>query len=231
MPIDDAKRLARLGERAASLVQDGMTIGLGTGGTAAAMIDALGERVRDGLKVTAVPTSHATLKQATALGIAMMGLNDIDRMDLCIDGADEIDPGLSVVKGRGGALLFEKLVARRADRYVIISTDEKLVEHLGQRMPLPVEVVPEGWAHTAEEVEALGMSPVLRENGDGAPYRTDGGHYILDCVWPGEDTVDPGSLAHALKLITGVVDHGLFIDMADMALVIDAEGEITERTR
>lgn len=231
MALDDRARLARLGERAAALVQDDMVIGLGTGSTAAAMIDALGARVRDGLRVTAVPTSHATFDQATGLGIAMVDLNDIDRLDLCIDGADEIDPGLGVVKGRGGALLFEKLVARRADRYVIISTDEKLVDHLGERMPLPVEVVPEGWTHTAGEIATLGMTPVLRKGQDDTPFRTDGGHFILDCAWPGEDAVDPGSLAHALKLITGVVDHGLFIDMVDMALTIDAEGNITEHAR
>lgn len=231
MALDDRARLARLGERAAALVQDDMVIGLGTGSTAAAMIDALGARVRDGLRVTAVPTSHATFDQATGLGIAMVDLNDIDRLDLCIDGADEIDPGLGVVKGRGGALLFEKLVARRADRYVIISTGEKLVDHLGERMPLPVEVVPEGWTHTAGEIATLGMTPVLRKGQDDTPFRTDGGHFILDCAWPGEDAVDPGSLAHALKLITGVVDHGLFIDMVDMALTIDAEGNITEHAR
>jgi ribose 5-phosphate isomerase A len=231
MAIDDAERLARLGERAAALVQDDMVVGLGTGSTAAAMIDALGLRVRDGLHVTAVPTSHATLDQATALGIPMVDLNDIDRLDLCIDGADEIDPTLGVVKGRGGALLFEKLVARRADRYVIIATDEKLVGQLGERMPLPVEVVPEGWPHTAEEIAALGMSPVLRKASDDTPFRTDGGHVILDCGWPGEEAIDPGSLAQALKLITGVVDHGLFIDMVDLALTIDAEGEITEHAR
>ena len=231
MAIDVTERLALLGERAASLVQDDMIVGLGTGSTAAAMIDALGQRVRDGLKVTAVPTSHATLDQATDLGIPMVDLNDIDRLDLCIDGADEIDPALGVVKGRGGALLFEKLVARRADRYVIIATDEKLVDHLGERMPLPVEVVPEGWTHTAEEIAALGMSPTLRKGRDDKPFRTDGGHYILDCAWPGEDAIDPGSLAQALKILTGVVDHGLFIDMVDMALTIDAEGEITEHTR
>jgi ribose 5-phosphate isomerase A len=231
MAIDDAERLARLGERAAGLVHDDMVVGLGTGSTAAAMIDALGLRVRDGLRMSAVPTSHATLDQATALSIPMVDLNDIDRLDLCIDGADEIDPALGVVKGRGGALLFEKLVARRADRYVIISTSEKLVEHLGERMPLPVEVVPEGWRHTAEEIAALGMSPALRKGHDEAPFRTDGGHYILDCAWPGEDAVDPGSLAQALKMTTGVVDHGLFIDMVDMALTIDPDGEITEHTR
>lgn len=231
MPLETSERVALLGERAAAMVQDGMLVGLGTGSTAAAMIDALGARVRDGLEVRAVPTSHATYEQATALGIPMANLNDIDRLALCIDGADEIDPGLGVVKGRGGALLFEKLVARRADRYVIIATDEKLVDHLGERMPLPVEIVPEGWFHTSQEIAGLHLEPELRKGDDGEPFRTDGGHFIVDCAWPGEETIDPGSLAQALKLITGVVDHGLFIGMVDMAITVDAEGEITEHSR
>lgn len=228
MPLDNQQRLQRLGERAAELVENDMLVGLGTGSTAAAMIDALGRRVSDGLQFTGVATSHATFDQASRLGIPMVDLNDIDRLDLCIDGADEIDPALSVVKGRGGALLFEKLVARRADRYVIISTNEKLVDALGTRMPLPVEVIPEGWTHTAEEITALKMSPTLRRVSENQPYVTDGTHYILDCEWPDENGLDPGSIAQALKSITGVVDHGLFINMVDIALTIDEDGEITE---
>lgn len=227
MPLDDVQRLRALGEHAAQLVEDDMLVGLGTGSTAAAMVNAIGQRVRDGLRLTGVPTSSATFEQASSLGIPLVDLNDIDRLDLCIDGADEIDRSLSVVKGRGGALLFEKLVARRADRYVIIATSEKLVEHLGARMPLPVEVIPEGWPHTAEEIATLGLSPQLRVSEHGATFRTDGGHFILDCGWPGEGTVDPNSMAQALKFITGVVDHGLFIDMVDMALTIDPNGEIS----
>jgi ribose 5-phosphate isomerase A len=227
MASDEQARLASLGERAAALVENDMLVGLGTGSTAAAMIDALGRRVRDGLRVTAVPTSHATFEQAKELGIPLVELNDVDRLDLCIDGADEIDPALNVVKGRGGALLFEKLVARRADRYIIIATSEKLVEYLGTRMPLPVEVVPEGWPHTSEEIETLGVSPALRMKQDNIPFRTDGGHFIVDCAWPAVDSIDPGSLAQALKAITGVVDHGLFIGMAHTALTVDPEGEIS----
>jgi ribose 5-phosphate isomerase A len=230
MTLDTLTRVQRLGVKAARLVQDGMTVGLGTGSTAAAMIEALGQRVHEGLSIRAVPTSNETLDQATRLGIPLAKLNDIERLDLCIDGADEIDPDLTVVKGRGGALLFEKLVAQRSDRYVIIATDEKLVEHLGMRMPLPVEIVPEGWVHTAQEIALLGMAPTLR-GGDGGPFRTDGGHYIVDCEWPGDTTIDVASLAQALKLLTGVVDHGLFIDMVDMAMTIDAEGRIVEHTR
>lgn len=228
--MDNAKRLAILGQEAASRVRDGMLVGLGTGSTAAAMVDALGQRVKEGLSVTGVATSVATAEQAKALGIPLKELADIDRIDLCIDGADEIDPGLNLVKGRGGALLFEKLVARRADAYMIISTDEKLVEQLGSRMALPVEVVPIGWNHTAEAITELGLRPSLRRAEDDAPFVTDGGHFILDCDWPGQDAIDAGALAQALKLTTGVVDHGLFIDMATVALTIDARGEITEHT-
>lgn len=226
--MNNEERLARLGIEAAGRVEDGMLVGLGTGSTAEAMVNALGERVAAGLNITGVATSHVTADQATSLGIPLMLLEDIDRLDVCIDGADEIDPGLNLVKGRGGALLFEKLVARRADRYLIISTNEKLIDHLGSRMALPVEIVPVGWTHTAEGIVELNMRPVLRQKGDGSPYVTDGGHYIVDCAWPTDHQVDPGSLAEALKALTGVVDHGLFIGMADMALTIDEAGEITE---
>lgn len=226
--MDNAGRLHALGVEAASRVEDGWLVGLGTGSTAEAMVNALGERVREGLSITGVATSRQTAEQATSLGIPLRELSAIDRLDLCIDGADEIDPALNLVKGRGGALLFEKLVARRADRYLIIATAEKLVDRLGTRMPLPVEVVPVGWTHTAETITELLMRPELRSKEDGSPYITDGGHYIVDCVWPEQSQVDPGSLAQALKALTGVVDHGLFIEMADLALTIDEAGAITE---
>jgi ribose 5-phosphate isomerase A len=229
--MDNAERLVRLGTEAAGRVQDGMLVGLGTGTTAKAMIDALGDRVKDGLSCSAVATSKYTAELAASLGIPMSKLSDIDRLDLCIDGADEIDPALDLVKGRGGALLFEKLVARRADRYLIIATDEKLVQRLGTRMPLPVEVIPVGWTHTAESIMELHLRPALRTQDNGSPFITDGGHYILDCVWPENAEVDPGSLAEALKALTGVVDHGLFIGMANEALTIDQSGEVTEHGR
>lgn len=226
--LTTGERLERIGSASAALVEDGMLVGLGTGSTAVAMVAALGERVRDGLSITAVVTSNATRNQALELGIPLVELDDIDRLDLCIDGADEIDPDLNLTKGGGGALLFEKLVARRADRYVIISSDEKLVNHLGDRFRLPVEVVPVGWVHTSAMVADLGLSPELRMNGD-AVYVTDGGHYILDCTWQRE--IDPAQLATDLKALTGVVDHGLFIGMADVVMTIDPAGEITTRER
>ena len=229
MPLTTAERLERIGRQSAALVQESMLVGLGTGSTAAAMIDALGARVRDGLSIQAVATSNASRERARSLGIPIVELDDIDRLDICIDGADEIDPELNLTKGAGGALLFEKLVARRADNFVIISSNEKLVEHLGTRMALPVEVVPVGWKHTSRLIMDLGLSPTLRMAGDEV-YITDGGHYILDCGWP-ESLLDPANLAADLKAITGVVDHGLFIGMADIVLTIDPEGEITTLKR
>lgn len=225
--MDNAARLQALGVEAASRVDDAMLVGLGTGSTAEAMIHALGTRVAAGLSVTGVATSLRSAELARSYAIPLRELADIDRIDLCIDGADEIDPALNLVKGRGGALLFEKLVARRADRYLIIATDEKLVPKLGLRMPLPVEVVPVGWTHTAEAIGELGLAPALRKVGD-QPYVTDGGHYIVDCAWPDDHQFDPATLATAIKALTGVVDHGLFIAMADTALTVDPAGVITE---
>lgn len=229
MTLSSQDRLKLIGEHAANLVEDGMVVGLGTGSTAAAMVDALAARVRDGLRVIGVATSIATANQASAAGMGLKNLDDIDRLDLCIDGADEIDPELNVTKGAGGALLFEKLVARRSNRYVIISSDEKMVSKLGTRMPLPVEVVPVGWTHTAEAIRALGMVPNLRKK-DNAPYVTDGKHYILDCDWP-ESGLDAATLARDLKALTGVVEHGLFIGMADTVVTIAADGEIKTITK
>lgn len=227
--VDDAGRLRRIGERAAAEVEQGMAVGLGTGSTAEAMLRALGDRIASGLGVTGVATSVRTATLANELRIPLRDLDDIDTLDLCIDGADEIDPDLNLVKGRGGALLYEKLVARRAKRLVIIASAEKLVARLGMRLPVPVEVIPRGWSHTAGAVAALGPKPDLRLGPEGDPYVTDGGHYILDCAT--EPIADPVALATSLKLITGVVDHGLFIAMADLALTVDDTGAIDELRR
>lgn len=217
--------LERIGAQAAGEVKPGTVVGLGTGSTATAFVRALGERVAGGLRIVGVPTSVETETLARGLGIPLTTLNAVDSIDLCVDGADEIAPDLSIIKGRGGALLFEKLVARRADRYLIIASDEKLVDRLGTRLPLPVEIVPMGWKHTARELERLGLVPELRTRDDGEPYLTDGGHYIVDCITGGVQ--DPRALATRIKLITGVVEHGLFIDMADLAMTVDAEGRVT----
>lgn len=226
--MEATSKLARIGAQAAGEVKPGTVVGLGTGSTANAFVEALGQRVAEGLTITGIPTSIETANLATSLGIRLTTLEDVDRLDLCVDGADEIDPALNVVKGRGGALLYEKLVARRADRYIIISTDEKLVDQLGTRLPLPVEIVPFGWHHTARELERIGLKPALRPHPSGEPGRafvTDGGHYILDCDTGGIE--NPGELATQIKAITGVVDHGLFIDMVDLAMTVDGAGRIT----
>lgn len=226
MSLTTQELLTQIGTYAANLVEDGMVVGLGTGSTAAAMVDALGARAQEGLHVTGVATSIYTQQQAESYGIKVVDLADIDRLDLCIDGADEIDPQLNLVKGRGGALLFEKLVARQTNHYVIIAATDKLVDRLGVRMPLPVEIVPIGWNHTAKVISELGLQPVLRMDSD-EMYLTDGKHAIVDCTWP-DGGLDPVQLAHDLKAITGVVDHGLFIGMADIAATIDRDGTITE---
>jgi ribose 5-phosphate isomerase A len=227
--MDDTQRLRLIGERAADEVPDGTTIGLGTGSTADAMLTALGERVRQGLRMTGVATSARTIARAREVGIPLTSLDDVTSLSVCIDGADEIDPGLNLIKGRGGALLYEKLVAERAVRLVIIASAEKLVDRLGMRLPLPVEIVPFGWSHTARRVATLGLEPALRLTGDGQPFVTDGGHHILDCATHGIE--DPAALGASLKAITGVVDHGLFVGMASLALTIDADGTITEHVR
>ncbi len=224
--MDDATRMRLIGERAAALIPDGSTIGLGTGATADAMLDALGERVRNGLTVSGVATSSRTIARAESQGITLVSLDDAGELALCIDGADEIDPGLNLVKGRGGALLHEKLVARSANRLVIIGSAEKLVDRLGTRLPLPVEIVPFGSIHTGLEIAALGLTPVLRTAADGAPFVSDGGHWIYDCETGGID--DPAQLGHDLKQITGVVDHGLFVSLCDLAITVDADGVIAE---
>lgn len=225
--MDDATRLAILARRAADEVADGMILGLGSGSTAEAFVRELGARVRSGLKVRGVATSDRTARLAQELGIPLLPLDDVSAIDLGIDGADEIAPSLDVVKGRGGALLHEKLVALACARYLIVAAAEKLVTLLGTRMPLPVEVVPFGWHLTAARLPALGLDPTLRltnaQSDDPAPFVSDGGHYVLDCAT--DPITDPAALARDLKATPGVVDHGLFIGFADRVLVVDAAGE------
>jgi ribose 5-phosphate isomerase A len=223
--MDDATRLATLAERAAAEVQDGTTIGLGSGSTAEAVVWALGARVAAGLTVRGVPTSERTAALARQVGIPLLGLDEVARLDLGIDGADEIDPALNLVKGRGGALLHEKLVALACADWLIVAAAEKLVGQLGTRMPLPVEVVPLGWRSTSTRVASLGHTPTLRLGPDGGqPYVSDGGHYILDCQTG--PIADPPLLAAALEALTGVVDHGLFVGLATRAMVVEADGMV-----
>ncbi len=228
MTLPDAERMLRLARRAADEIQPGMLAGLGSGTTAEALVAELGRRVAVGLRFTGVATSIRTRTLAESLGIPIMPLDEVETLDVCIDGADEIAPDLNVVKGRGGALLYEKLVAVRARRYVIIAAAEKLVAQLGTRMPLPVEVIPYGWARSAQALEPLGLKPTLRAAA-GQPFVTDGGHYIVDCATG--PIAEPAQLAQDIKALTGIVDHGLFIGLADAAMTIDDAGELAVQER
>jgi ribose 5-phosphate isomerase A len=243
--VELAERLARLAAVAADSVAPGMTVGLGTGSTADAVIRELGKRVADGLVFTGVATSVRTETLARELGIPLTTLDDVARLDLGFDGADEIDPNLDAIKGRGGALLYEKLVALSCERYVLVATTEKRVARLGERTPLPVEVVPFGWKQTAGRLAALEIGPALRRNatphpptpspvepgeGEWSPFRTDNGGYILDCETGPMD--DPDRLAAAIKGVPGVVEHGLFLGIVSAMLLVDSDGAVhdTERT-
>jgi ribose 5-phosphate isomerase A len=222
---DNLKQAAA--ERAAALVTDGMRVGLGTGSTAAHLVRCLGERVRAGLAIVAVPTSEATRRQAEQEGIPLTTLDDSPELDLTIDGADEIDDELRLIKGGGGALLREKIVASASRRMVVIADGSKRVKRLG-RFPLPVEVVPFGLGATRHAVEqAIERSGCrgdtrLRTASNGGPFRTDGGHYILDSHLGEID--DPAALASALAGIPGVVEHGLFLGLATGAILATEAG-------
>jgi len=218
---DGWKRAAA--EAAAQLVEDDMVVGLGTGSTAAFLVSIIGARVRTGLNIVAVPTSEATHVQAVAEGITVVGFAEHQRIDLTIDGADEIARGtLDLIKGGGGALLREKIVASASDRMVVISDSSKLVTHLGGGFPLPVEIVPFAWEVTIGRLRDRSREVRLRRRPDGAPYVTDGGHYSVDCDL--EPTSDPGALERDINSIVGVVEAGLFVGIAKEAYVADAAG-------
>ncbi|MGQ9583467.1 MAG: ribose-5-phosphate isomerase RpiA [Thermoplasmatota archaeon] len=219
--LEELKALA--GRRGAELVGDGMVVGLGTGSTARHAILRIGERVREGLRVLGIPTSVDSERLAKGCGIPLTTLEEHPEVDLTIDGADEVDPRLDLIKGLGGALLREKLVAHASRREVIVVDSSKLVERLGERAPLPVEVVRYGHTAVARRLAALGCSPALRVSRRGAgPYITDNGNYIYDCRFPG--IPDPRGLEMEIDAIPGVVECGLFIGLAHMALVASGEG-------
>jgi ribose 5-phosphate isomerase A len=229
--VDLAERLQRLAMAAADLVAPGMRVGLGTGSTADAVTRELGRRVGAGLVLTAVPTSDRTEALARGLGIPLTTLDKTGQLDLGIDGADEIDPALDAIKGRGGALLREKLVALACDDYVLVATTEKSVGQLGARTPLPIEVVAFGWSQTAKRLASIGIAPEPRTVDD-EPARlwvTDNGGIILDCATG--TIADPSQLAAAVKAVSGVVEHGLFLGIARAALQVDLEGQVVRRDR
>jgi ribose 5-phosphate isomerase A len=219
--------------RALEDVRDGMLLGLGTGSTAKHFVDLLGEKVRAGLTVTGVPTSEATRQQAEACGIKLTTLDDVARLDLTVDGADEIDPQLVLIKGGGGALLREKIVASSSARMIVIADDSKWVETLG-RFPLPIEIIPFGVAATTHAIADAFKTcdvdgPLTQRKGkDGLAFVTDGGHFILDAKLG--RIGDPARLAAALVAIPGVVEHGLFLGLARKAILAGAQGiRIVER--
>ncbi len=225
----EANRLKQAAADAAlELIADGMAVGLGSGSTAELLLAPLAARVRAGLRVVGVPTSERTATLARDLGIPLASLVEQPRLDITIDGADEILlPSLTLVKGRGGALLREKLVAASTDREVIIADEGKLVAALGTHLPLPVEVIPFGWQYVAGLLRAMGCEPVLRpatpgQQATAQPYITDGGNYVLDCRFSA--IPDPLQLAQQIKLLTGVVEHGLFVGVAALAIVAGPMG-------
>jgi ribose 5-phosphate isomerase A len=223
---DAANRDARKREAAmaaVAMVEDGMVVGLGTGSTAAFAIDGLIARVRDGLRIVGIPTSERSALQAREGGIALTDFAQHPKVDLTIDGADEIArSSLDLIKGLGGALLREKIVAAASQRLVIIADEPKLVAGLGGTVPVPVEIVPFGWETTSVRLAGLGGKPVLRRAADGAVFRTDGGNVIMDCHFG--PIADPALLEQDLSRIVGVVETGLFIGMATTVLVATEAG-------
>jgi ribose 5-phosphate isomerase A len=229
--MDELKRQAA--SRALEFVTSGMRLGLGTGSTAKHFVELLGARVQNGLDVVGVPTSDATRADALRCGIRLTTLDEVDRLDLTVDGADEVDPHLNLIKGGGGALLREKIVAAASDRMIVIADDSKWVEALG-RFPLPIEVIPFGLGATQRAIGKAfadcGISGqiALRKGRDGHVFVTDGGHWIVDAHLG--RIVDAPRLAQSLASIPGVVEHGLFIGLASMAMLAGPQGiRIVER--
>lgn len=211
------------GIHAATLVKEGMIVGLGTGSTAAPFIKALAERVKSGLAITGVPTSVYSKKLAEELGIRLAVLNDVGSIDLTIDGADEVDPQLQLIKGGGGALLQEKMVAAVSKQLIIVADQTKLVPQLG-KFPLPVEVIPYGWKHVQRTIERTYNITVALRMKDTKAFVTDQGHYILDCLF--QQINDAPKLNEALHNIPGVVETGLFLHMAHSVLVGHPDGRV-----
>ncbi len=223
--IDDQKRAAA--EAALEYVKPGMRLGLGTGSTAEHFVRVLAPRVKAGMKLTTVATSERTAALARELGIVVGDLDTVRHLDLTVDGADEVGPGLTLIKGGGGALLREKIVASASDRMIVIADEAKVVDTLGL-FPLPVEIVPFAHAVTMERIADAAAKCGCSQNlmrmrgGEGHPFKTDSGNYIADCA--AESIPDPERLARMLEAIPGVVDHGLFLSLASAALIGTAGG-------
>ena len=214
---DQWKRAAA--EAAAKLVENGMVVGLGTGSTAAFVVAALARRIaEEGLRFTGIPTSERTAEQARSLAIPLTTLAEHPELDLTIDGADEVERGtLDLIKGHGGALLREKIVAAASKRMVVVADETKLVKRLGSLVSVPVEVAPFGWQSTERKLAKLGANPKLRAGGDAKPFVTDGGHYILDCAFG--PMAAPREIAQHLDHVVGVMEHGLFLGFASQVFI------------
>jgi ribose 5-phosphate isomerase A len=225
LSTEDQKQIAA--KAAADLVEDGQIVGLGSGTTAAYLLEALGERVRQGLRLIGVPTSEQTGRLAASLGLTVAGLDQYPSLDIDIDGADEIDPQLNLVKGHGGAHLREKIVAVASRRMIVIADESKLVSRLGDHMPVPVEVVPFGRVVTQSALSQLGAQAMLR--GGEHPFLTDNGNVIYDCHFPNGAT--PQDLAGRIKQIPGVVEHGYFLSIASIVLIGHADGSVERLDR
>jgi ribose 5-phosphate isomerase A len=219
---DEGKRAA--GHAAAELVENGMRLGLGTGSTVAHFLEAVAAR---GLDVVGVPTSEATATQCRELGIGLLDPTEVERLDLAVDGADELDRELNLTKGGGGALLREKVVASLAHRFVVIATPDKVVDRLADSFALPVEVVPFALGPVRRRLEELGFGVDERTTAEGGTYRTDNGNAILDCRMAG-GLEDPAVTDVTVALLPGVCETGLFIDLADLALLGAADGSVEQ---
>jgi ribose 5-phosphate isomerase A len=219
MTQDEEKAAAA--RKSIEYVKDGMVVGLGTGSTATFAIKFLGEQVRDGLKIRGIPTSRASEQLARSLNIPLTTFDEVGSIDVTIDGADEVAPGLALIKGGGGALLHEKIVAAASRTLVIVADEHKIVKLLG-KFPLPVEVIPFAAAPVKKQLEAIGAHPVLRNAQQGGPYITDEGNYIFDCHY--EEIQDPAGVASTIKRMTGVVEHGLFLGLASVAIIAGPDG-------
>jgi ribose 5-phosphate isomerase A len=221
-PNEDQLKIAAA-ESAVAEVADGMVVGLGSGSTAAFAVAAIGRRVAQGLRIVGIPTSERTASQARSLGIPLSGLDEHDRIDLTVDGADQVEEGsLDLIKGRGGALLREKIVANASQKLVIVVDQSKMAVRLAVQSEVPIEVVPFGWQATARLLAGLGAKASLRRNPDGEPFTSDGGHYILDCHF--EPVISAESLAEQLDHVVGVVEHGLFIGLTSEVHVAGSSG-------
>lgn len=208
---------------AAELLQDGMLVGLGSGSTAELTLAAIGRRVKDGLKITGIATSEKTAQLATGFNIPLATLEDFPQLDIALDGADEIEIGsLHLIKGGGGNLLREKLVAMVSGHFIIVADERKLSARLASRASIPIDVVPFGWKTTAKRLEREGAQPILRLDTQGNPFVTDGGAYVLDCAF--KAIPSPLELQESLNGVVGVIEHGLFLGMASEVIIGGIDG-------